>query len=161
MARTKTTPSSTESVNESEVAQEPVPEQSQAVINAAEAGSPAGTGEGGPPEAPDVDNTSNLVDAAIDAEPGAGNSTDETALAQATDARSADLQDAQPGPDVAIGDAQLSGSPNPSVVQIYPLRSYMDEGELRRRGGPAYTVPRRHAEDLVQSKLASFEPLEE
>lgn len=51
--------------------------------------------------------------------------------------------------------------PNPATLQIYPLRSYMDEGELRRRGGPAYTVPRRHAEELVQRNLASLEPLKE
>ena len=50
---------------------------------------------------------------------------------------------------------------NPATLQIYPLRSYMDEGELRRRGGPAYTVARRHAEELVQRKLASLEPLKE
>ncbi|MCV4287011.1 hypothetical protein OH708_03725 [Pseudomonas capsici] len=52
-------------------------------------------------------------------------------------------------------------NPNSPVVQIYPMRSYMDENELRRRGGPAYSAPRRHAEDLVQRKLASFEPLKE
>jgi len=52
-------------------------------------------------------------------------------------------------------------NPNPATLQIYPLRSYMDEGELRRRGGPAYTVPRRHAEELVQRNLASLEPLKE
>ncbi|WP_156905588.1 hypothetical protein [Pseudomonas vranovensis] len=54
-----------------------------------------------------------------------------------------------------------AANPNPAVVQIYPMRSYMDEGELRRRGGPAYTVPRRHAEELVQKNLASFDPLKE
>lgn len=54
-----------------------------------------------------------------------------------------------------------TASPNPTVLQIYPLRSYMDEGELRRRGGPAYSVPRRHAEELVQRKLASLDPLTE
>ncbi|MDD1976934.1 hypothetical protein [Pseudomonas tussilaginis] len=160
MARTKATPSSTESANVSEATQEPVREQSQAVIIDAEAGSP-GAGDGEPPEDLAADNSSNQVDVAIDAGPGAGNSTDEAALAQATGPRDADLQDAQPGADVAIGDTQLSANPNPPLVQIYPLRSYMDEGELRRRGGPAYTVPRRHAEDLVQSKLASLEPLEE
>lgn len=52
-------------------------------------------------------------------------------------------------------------NPNPATLQIYPLRSYMDEGELRRRGGPAYTVPRRHAEELVLRNLASLEPLRE
>lgn len=54
-----------------------------------------------------------------------------------------------------------AGNLNPLAVQIYPLRSYMDEGELRRRNGPAYSVPRRHAEDLVQRNLGSFEPLQE
>ena len=56
---------------------------------------------------------------------------------------------------------QAQASPNPVTLQIYPMRSYMDEGELRRRGGPAYTVPRRHAAELVQRNLASLEPLKE
>ncbi|QHG64341.1 hypothetical protein [Pseudomonas putida] len=57
--------------------------------------------------------------------------------------------------------AEAQASPNPLTLQIYPMRSYMDEGELRRRGGPAYSVPRRHAEELVEKKLASFDPLKE
>jgi len=56
---------------------------------------------------------------------------------------------------------QVPANPNPVTLQIYPMRSYMDEGELRRRGGPAYSVPRRHAEELVERKLASFEVLKE
>ena len=60
----------------------------------------------------------------------------------------------------AAGDP-VAANPNPVTLQIYPMRSYMDEGELRRRGGPAYVVPRRHAEELVQRKLASLEPLKE
>lgn len=56
---------------------------------------------------------------------------------------------------------ETTATPNRSTLQIYPMRSYMDEGELRRRGGPAYVVPRRHAEELVQRKLASLEPLKE
>ncbi|WJO30983.1 hypothetical protein [Pseudomonas monteilii] len=60
-----------------------------------------------------------------------------------------------------VGEVDLATNPNPVTVQIYPLRSYMDEGELRRRGGSAYSVPRRHAEELVQRKLASLEPLKE
>lgn len=56
---------------------------------------------------------------------------------------------------------QVAANPNPATLQIYPMRSYMDEGELRRRGGPAYLVPRRHAEELVGRKLAAFEPLKE
>lgn len=60
----------------------------------------------------------------------------------------------------AAGDL-VAANPNPVTLQIYPMRSYMDEGELRRRGGPAYVVPSRHAEELVQRKLASLEPLKE
>nr|WP_236165705.1 hypothetical protein [Pseudomonas fulva] len=50
---------------------------------------------------------------------------------------------------------------NPPMVEVYPLRSFMDEGELRRRGGPAYLVPRLHAEDLERRNLVSRTPLEE
>lgn len=60
-----------------------------------------------------------------------------------------------------VGEVDPATNPNPVTVQVYPLRSYMDEGELRRRGGPVYSVPRRHAEELAQRKLASFEPLKE
>ncbi|MFR0673162.1 hypothetical protein ACLUUI_05765 [Enterobacterales bacterium AW_CKDN230030176-1A_HGKHYDSX7] len=50
---------------------------------------------------------------------------------------------------------------NPATVEVYPLRSFMDEGELRRRHGPGYLVPRRHAEELELRKLVSRTPLEE
>lgn len=56
---------------------------------------------------------------------------------------------------------QAPANPNPVTLEIYPMRSYMDEGELRRRGGPAYSVPRRHAEELMERKLASLHPLKE
>ena len=72
-----------------------------------------------------------------------------------------DSQDDEPGADTGAGGEEPVANLNPAEVQIYPLRSYMDEGELRRRGGPSYLVPRRHAEDLLQRKLASLEPLEE
>lgn len=49
---------------------------------------------------------------------------------------------------------------NPATVEVYPLRSFMDEGELRRRHGPGYLVPRRHAEELELLKLVSCTPLE-
>ncbi|VVM43967.1 hypothetical protein PS623_00401 [Pseudomonas fluorescens] len=61
----------------------------------------------------------------------------------------------------ADADAQPSATVNALTVDIFPLRSYMDAEELRRRGGPSYSVPRRHGEDLVQRRLASFEPLED
>ncbi|MFS0827601.1 hypothetical protein [Pseudomonas phoenicis] len=50
---------------------------------------------------------------------------------------------------------------NPAKVTVYPLRSFMDEGELRRRRGPGYLVPRLHAEDLERRNLVSRTPLEE
>jgi len=50
---------------------------------------------------------------------------------------------------------------NPATVEVYPLRSFLDEGELRRRHGPGYLVPRRHAEELELRKLVSRTPLEE
>lgn len=62
-----------------------------------------------------------------------------------------------------LGESSSSASVelNPTQVEVYPLRSFMDEGELRRRGGPSYLVPRRHAEDLELRKLVSRQPLEE
>lgn len=53
------------------------------------------------------------------------------------------------------------GEVNTAQVKVYPLRSFMDEGELRRRGGPSYLVPRLHAEDLERRGLVSRTPLEE
>ncbi|KTS98337.1 hypothetical protein [Pseudomonas parafulva] len=53
------------------------------------------------------------------------------------------------------------GEVNTAQVKVYPLRSFMDEGELRRRGGPSYLVPRLHAEDLERRNLVSRTPLEE
>lgn len=63
--------------------------------------------------------------------------------------------------EASTADATTEPAINPIAIQIYPTRCYMDEGELRRRGGAAYSVPRRHAEELVQKKLASLEPLKE
>nr|WP_236165583.1 hypothetical protein [Pseudomonas fulva] len=64
----------------------------------------------------------------------------------------------------AAGLNDLTSSPivevNPAKVKVYPLRSFMDEGELRRRHGPGYLVPRRHAEELELRKLVSRTPLE-
>lgn len=44
---------------------------------------------------------------------------------------------------------------SPSEVTIYPLRSYMDGGEIKRRGGPGYSVPKRHADALIAQRVAS------
>ncbi|MBV4531002.1 hypothetical protein HU719_006230 [Pseudomonas sp. SWRI107] len=65
------------------------------------------------------------------------------------------------GLDESVVEERVLDNLNPVALQIYPMRSYMDEGELRRRGGPAYSVPRRHAEELMERKLASLHPLKE
>ncbi|MBF8651981.1 hypothetical protein IRZ81_14380 [Pseudomonas putida] len=83
----------------------------------------------------------------------------DAALSEDTSQAAAALADSGTRADQLAQEGQVN--PNPATLQIYPLRSYMDEGELRRRGGPAYTVPRRHAEELVQRNLASLEPLKE
>lgn len=46
---------------------------------------------------------------------------------------------------------------NSSDIEIYPIRTYLDVGGLKRRAGPSYTVPRRHAEALIARGLASTE----
>lgn len=64
-----------------------------------------------------------------------------------------------PAPDSA-GEAPLASGQsekNTSEVTIYPLRSYMDGGEIKRRGGPGYTVARRHADVMVAQGLAATE----
>ncbi|NQD72925.1 hypothetical protein [Pseudomonas sp. CM27] len=97
----------------------------------------------------------------VTGEQGAGISTTDAADAasEAVAQAASVLADSGAGADdLALDDRANS---NPASLQIYPLRSYMDEGELRRRGGPAYKVPRRHAEELVQRNLASLEPLKE
>lgn len=42
-------------------------------------------------------------------------------------------------------------------VEIWPLRSYQDAGEIKRRGGLSYTAPKRHADALIARGLASAE----
>ncbi|MCF6780911.1 hypothetical protein [Stutzerimonas stutzeri] len=42
-------------------------------------------------------------------------------------------------------------------IEIWPLRSYQDVGEIKRRGGPSYTAPKRHADALIARGLASAE----
>lgn len=89
---------------------------------------------------------------AVGTDPGDGESSDHAASVAPETGGDTD------GP--AAGE-EAAVSRNPVNLQIYPVRSYMDEGELRRRGGPAYTVPRRHAEELVRRNLAALEPLKE
>lgn len=58
------------------------------------------------------------------------------------------------------GDAAANtekADPNPQVVEVWPLRSYEDVGEIKRRGGPSYTAPKRHADALIARGLASAE----
>lgn len=50
---------------------------------------------------------------------------------------------------------------NPGEVEVFPLRAYHDEGELRRRRGKGYMVSKRHADALVLRGLASLQGPEE
>ena len=53
--------------------------------------------------------------------------------------------------------SEKPGEQASNEIEIWPLRSYQDAGEVKRRGGPSYTVPRRHADALVARGLASSE----
>ncbi len=52
---------------------------------------------------------------------------------------------------------QAADNPNPQTVEIWPLRSYQDAGEIKRRGGKSYSVPKRHADALIARGLATDE----
>lgn len=57
----------------------------------------------------------------------------------------------------ADADPAAKASPNPQTVEIWPLRSYQDAGEIKRRGGPSYSVSKRHADALIARGLATDE----
>lgn len=42
-----------------------------------------------------------------------------------------------------------------TTVTIYPLRTYQDAGEIRRKGGAGYAVTKAQAQQLVARGLAS------
>lgn len=159
MARAKKTSAATEPTNTPRAALEPGPAQEQAVVTVAE-GSPNVASEGGQPVSLATENNSISATAPIAAEQGDDNSLDGAAQAHASGHGDVDPLGAQ-GADSVVADVQPSTGSNPLDIQIYPLRSYMDEGELRRRGGAAYMAPRLHAEDLVRRGLASLDPLKE
>lgn len=41
------------------------------------------------------------------------------------------------------------------MVMIWPVRSYLDGSEIRRRGGSGYLSPRHDAVSLIAAKLAT------
>ncbi|KAB0549804.1 hypothetical protein F7R01_00850 [Pseudomonas argentinensis] len=57
----------------------------------------------------------------------------------------------------AEADPTAKTNPNPQTVEIWPLRSYQDAGEIKRRGGKSYSVPKRHADALIARGLATDE----
>ncbi|WP_313456386.1 hypothetical protein [Pseudomonas sp.] len=128
--------------------------------NPGESGAPVKSAEQSLPETPADSGTGTDIGASelgtIAKAPGA-----DTAASEVADQNGPGVSDSADGADQSAGEGEIAANPNPATLQIYPMRSYMDEDELRRRGGPAYVVPRRHAEELVERKLASFEPLEE
>jgi len=109
--------------------------------------------EGGPatplPVEPALVNPSTADVASVGASPGQ--------LGQADDTLELAADPAAPGQPALSAPVEV----NPTKVEVFPLRSFMDEGELRRRGGPSYQVPKLHAEELEQRKLISRTPLEE
>lgn len=52
-------------------------------------------------------------------------------------------------------DAADKPAPNPQTVDIWPMRTYQDAGEIKRRGGPSYSVTKRHADALIARGLAT------
>lgn len=142
----------------------PLPSGEPVSPNPGEWGTPAtdsGVGEGAEntlPEAP-ADSAPASVVAASDPSLSGEASITEAGASDGADQNVPGLTDSADEADQSAG--EVAANPNPATLQIYPMRSYMDDGELRRRGGPAYVVPRRHAVELVERKLASFEPLKE
>lgn len=101
--------------------------------------------------------------AAIPSEPAAESSTP---LASDDASAQADINEpvvTTPEPDegasVSEKNSTLDAAPvdglNPVEVDIFPLRTYQDAGELKRRGGPSYRAPRLHAKQLIAAGLAT------
>jgi len=111
---------------------------------------------------PDVDSNANKALAS---------GTDESLGDEVGDmAQSSDGPDQVTGPQGGSSDADLADPAiapghahrvSPGEVEVYPRRTYHDEGELRRRGGKGYVVSKRHADALVLRGLASLEGAEE
>jgi hypothetical protein len=60
-------------------------------------------------------------------------------------------------PSADEGTEQLIANSSPQVkVEIFPVRTYLDCGVLKRRGGTGYKVSRRHADALIIRGLASL-----
>jgi len=54
-------------------------------------------------------------------------------------------------------DEPAKADANPQTVEVWPLRSYQDAGEIKRRGGKSYSVSKRHADALIARGLATDE----
>lgn len=53
------------------------------------------------------------------------------------------------------GSAGVQAEANPQEVEVWPVRTYQDAGEIKRRGGASYSVPKRHADALMARGLAT------
>ncbi|HGM6313683.1 TPA: hypothetical protein ACKP8D_006219 [Pseudomonas putida] len=179
MARKQETPASTAAAKDpvSAVASTDGPPEGDSLLSPAAAPLPASgdsddSGDTGAPATAPAPAGSGVVPAEGQAVAGTGSdvvtgdqgassgiAATDAALSEDASQAASTLADSSTSADQLSQEGQVN--PNPATLQIYPLRSYMDEGELRRRGGPAYTVPRRHAEELVLRNLASLEPLKE
>lgn len=79
-------------------------------------------------------------------------------------AEQAQADAAAPGRQPATGDNHAAvDQPQPAgedqvaagKVMVYPLRTYQDQGELKRRGGKGYFVTPGHAQALLARRLAT------
>lgn len=119
-------------------------------------------------ETPDASNTQASPQAAA-AAPGAAPNTDAAAAAPAAagaasskpaTTKTASKADKKKTAAAAAGsepDLADKPNPNPQTVEIWPLRSYQDAGEIKRRSGPSYTAAKRHADALIARGLATDE----
>lgn len=118
---------------------------------------------------PDADGTANSSDSASAAGPvvaaaDVGSPAPDSVMAQ-SGVEALPTSAGEPSDSIVIIPPE-PGPPGPSAinlgeVEVFPLRTYQDAGELRRRGGKGYVVDKRHAVALVQRGLATLEDPEE
>lgn len=105
---------------------------------------------------PDASNTQASPQA--DTAPGAAPNTDAAAASsKPATAKTAPKADKKKAAGAAGPDQADKPNPNPQEIEIWPLRTYQDAGEIKRRGGPSYSAPKRHADALIARGLATDE----
>lgn len=57
--------------------------------------------------------------------------------------------------DTSVDTSPAGGAVTDNSIMIYPLRSYLDGKEIRRRGGAGYLSPKHDATSLIAAGLAT------